>query len=80
MFLPLSNGRVSKITSYDELKNLEGVFAGEIHYKVGDIVESKRQYTHCAGWLQIKGKAKDEVLNRMLKVYEKFEINTDGEI
>ncbi len=80
MFLPLNNGKVSKISSYDELKDLEGVFAGEIYYKTGDIIESKRQYTHCAGWLQIKGKTKDEVLNRMLKVYEKFEIVTDGRI
>lgn len=80
MFLPLSSGKISKISSYDELKNLEGVFAGEIHYKTGDIIESKRQYTHCAGWLQVKGETKDEVLNRMLKVYEKFNFVTEGRI
>ena len=76
MFLPLTEGRVSKITPYDDIKELEGVFRGEISYKVGDVIKSKRQYTNCSGWVQITGKTKEEVLSRMLKVYEKFEIVT----
>lgn len=77
MFLPITEGKVLKISSYDELKDLEGVIGGGINYKIGDIVQSKRQYTSCSGWLQVTGKTKEEVLNRMLKVYEKFEISTD---
>ncbi|MEX1013614.1 MAG: ATP-grasp domain-containing protein [Candidatus Paceibacterota bacterium] len=76
MFLPLTEGRVSRISSYDKLKYLDGVIAGEIKYKIGDIIKPKRQYTDCSGWLQIEGENKEEVLSRMLKVYKRFEIVT----
>ncbi len=76
MFLPLTNGVVTKISSYDDLSGLDGVIDGNVTCKVGDVTESKRQYTSCAGWVQITGQTADEVLNRMLKVYEKFEIMT----
>lgn len=76
MFLPLTNGVVTKISSYDDLSGLDGVIDGNVTCKVGDVIESKRQYTSCAGWVQITGQTADEVLNRMLKVYEKFEIVT----
>ncbi len=74
MFLPLTNGVVTQISSYKDLSDLDGVINGNITCKVGDVIELKRQYTSCAGWIQITGKTADEVLNRMLKVYEKFEI------
>lgn len=74
MFLPAINGVISKISSFEELKNVKGVIDGEVIYKVGDNVKSKRQYTDCSGWLQIEGKNKEEVLSRMLEVYKKFKI------
>lgn len=76
MFLPLTNGVVTKISSYEELSGLDGVIDGNVTCKVGDVIESKRQYTSCAGWVQITGQTADEVLSRILKVYEKFEIAT----
>lgn len=76
MFLPLTNGVVTKITSYDDLSGFDGVIDGNVTCKVGDVIESKRQYTSCAGWVQITGQTADEVLSRVLKVYEKFEIVT----
>jgi len=76
MFLPMTEGTVTKISDYSDLADFEGVIDGEVTYKVGDVIESKRQYTSCAGWVQITGKNADEVLNRMLKVYDKFEIIT----
>jgi biotin carboxylase len=76
MFLPLTDGEVLKISSYDKIKKLKGVIDGEIIYKVGDMVQTKRQYTSCAGWVQVIGKTKDEVLERMLTVYKNFEIKT----
>ncbi|PIQ66345.1 MAG: hypothetical protein COV96_02000 [Candidatus Zambryskibacteria bacterium CG11_big_fil_rev_8_21_14_0_20_42_18] len=76
MFLPLTDGVVSKISSYDDLKELDGVIDGNINYQVGDTVQSKRQYTSCAGWVQVTGENADEVLNRMLEVYKRFEIVT----
>jgi D-alanine-D-alanine ligase-like ATP-grasp enzyme len=76
MFLPLTNGVVTKVTSYGDLSGFEGVIDGNVTCKVGDVIESKRQYTSCAGWVQITGQTADEVLSRMLKVYEKFEIVT----
>ncbi len=76
MFLPLINGIVTKISSYRDLCDLDGVIDGNVTYKVGDVIESKRQYTSCAGWIQITGQTADEVLSRMLKVYDRFEIVT----
>ncbi len=74
MFLPIKNGVVSSITPYKDLKKLIGVINGEVSFKTGDILESKRQYTSCAGWIQIEGKTKDEVLERMVEVYKHFKI------
>ncbi len=76
MFLPLTNGVITKISSYQDLSSLTGVIDGNVTYKIGDVVESKRQYTSCSGWVQITGQTADEVLSRMLKVYERFEIIT----
>jgi biotin carboxylase len=76
MFLPLTNGAVTKISSYKDLSDLDGVIDGNVTYKVGDVIESKRQYTNCAGWVQVTGQTADEVLSRMLKVYDRFEIVT----
>ncbi len=77
MFLPLSDGVVTKISSYEDLCDLEGVIGGNINYRVGDVIQSKRQYTSCAGWIQVEGQTAEEVLNRMLKVYDKFRIVTN---
>lgn len=76
MFLPLTSGVVVKISSYDDLNSFDGVIDGDVTYKVGDVVESKRQYTSRSGWVQITGQTSEEVLDRMLRVYEKFEIIT----
>ena len=76
MFLPLTNGVVTKISTYKDLSSLAGVIDGNVTHKVGDVIESKRQYTSCAGWVQITGQTADEVLSRMLNVYERFEIVT----
>ena len=77
MFLPLINGNIKKISSYQDMSDLAGVIDGEVTCKVGGTVEPKRQYTSCAGWVQITGQTADEVLSKMLKVYERFEIVTD---
>ncbi len=74
MFLPLTDGIVTKISSYDDLRGLDGVIGGNISYREGDAVRPKRQYTSCAGWIQVTGQTAHEVLSRMLKVYERFEI------
>jgi biotin carboxylase len=77
MFLPMTDGVVSKISSYEDLSHLDGVIDGCVDYRVGDIIRSKRQYTSCAGWIQVAGQTAEEVLSKMLKVYEKFEIITN---
>lgn len=74
MFLPLKEGVIKKISSYNEIRSLEGVVDGEVRYSTGDTVESKRQYTDNAGWIQIIGDTKDQVVERMLNVYSKFVI------
>jgi hypothetical protein len=76
MFLPISDGVISHISSYNSLKMKKGVIDGEVAYKVGDTVEAKRQYTSCSGWVQISGKNESEVLERMLNVYNDFYIKT----
>jgi len=76
MFLPISDGIISDISSYKSLKNKKGVIGGEVVYKVGDMVEAKRQYTSCSGWVQVSGKNEREVLERMLDIYDVFYIKT----
>jgi len=75
MFLPISDGKIKYITPLSTLLGKEGVIDGEIYHKVGDDVESQRKYTSCSGWLQVSGDTKDEVLDRMKKIYDEFEIN-----
>jgi L-amino acid ligase C-terminal domain 2 len=73
MFLPLKSGKISKISSYEELKTSPGVINGDIKYKKGDIVETKRQYTDNSGWLQVEGSSKDDVLHKMIEAYKLFD-------
>lgn len=72
MFLPIYNGKIKKISSFNDFKNMKGVLDGEIKYKNNDEVITKRQYTDSSGWLQIEGKTKEEVLKRMTNIYNKF--------
>ena len=76
MFLPIYDGIITKISSYNDLSKVQGVIDGNITYKEGDIAESKRQYTNCSGWIQINGKDEHQVLERMLSVYKSFTIKT----
>jgi len=74
MFLPIKKGIVANITSYKDLEKLTGVISGDVSYNIGDILEPKRQYTSCAGWIQVEGKTKEEVLGRMIDVYKTFKL------
>ncbi len=72
MFLPIQNGKIFKISGLNELKEMSGVIDGEIKYKVGDVIETKRQYTDNSGWLQVEGDSKDDVLSKMVEIYKVF--------
>lgn len=74
MFLPIKTGTISYITPYKDLCCLDGVINGHINYKQGDIVESKRQYTSCSGWVQVVGSDQNDVLKKMINIYKKFKI------
>jgi hypothetical protein len=76
MFLPISEGEITEISNFSDLKKIKSVINGEVLYKVGDKVESKRQYTSCSGWVQIKGVNERDVLQKMLKVYNRFILKT----
>lgn len=76
MFLPVTDGTILSISSYKNLKSIEGIINGEVAYKVGDIVKSRRQYTSCSGWVQVEGRDEIEVLGKMLEVYKHFKIKT----
>lgn len=78
MFLPMKDGRITHITAYRDLKNVTGVIDGEVMYKVGDTMESKRQYTSCSGWVQVVGPDEEEVLKRMIHVYKRFRIGVSS--
>jgi len=76
MFLPISDGEITEISNFSDLKKIKGVINGEVLYKVDDKVESKRQYTSCSGWVQVTGKDHNSVLETMLKVYDNFVFKT----
>lgn len=74
MFLPINSGKIDFITPFSDINLFEGVLDGGLFYKLGDVVENKRQYTSCSGWVQVEGKDEHEVLRRMLNIYNIFEI------
>lgn len=80
MFLPIpiSSGIVSDITCFPDIAEIKGVINGEVIYKIGDYIESKRQYTSCSGWVQVQGDTFEQVLERMHEVYQKFNITIKG--
>lgn len=77
VFLPTKRGTVSFITSIEELRSSVNVIDGEVFYNPGQIIEPKRKYTDCSGWVQIKTNSMQEMLNSIQKVYEQFVLEVE---
>lgn len=77
MFLPMKEGRVKYISSYEDLSSFPGVIRGSVDYGVGDIVKPRQQYNDCSGWVQLEGKDVSEVMDKMATVYKAFILETE---
>lgn len=78
MFLPIKSGTITNISSFKDIKNLDGVITGKILYNNGDLVISQRQYTSCSGWVQVGGINVDDVHNKMINIYNNFTIEVNN--
>lgn len=74
VFLPITEGTISYITMIEEMKENLNIIDGEVYYNVGQTIESKRKYTDCSGWVQIKTCGMIDMLERIQEVYEKYRI------
>lgn len=72
VFLPMREGRISRISSVEELRHSCLVLDGHVDYRVGDVLKSKRKYTDSAGWVQVAGRDLEELSSRIRQVYDTF--------
>ena len=76
LYLPNSEGVVTKITTLDELMNMDGVIAGEMYATIGKYQKKRRVGNDASGWVQVMGKNEFDTLAKMQQVYDRFEIET----
>ncbi len=80
LYLPNKEGVIEKITSLDELLQMDGVIGGEMFAKIGQYQKKRRVGNDASGWVQVIGKDESETLQKMKKIYDKFEIETVQEM
>lgn len=76
LFLPVTNGRVKKISSLDMFEKMPQYCSGKILYKEGDNIISKRKYTDSAGWIQVREKNIELLMKVIEDIYEKYYLIT----
>lgn len=77
VFLPMLNGRVTRITTIEELYQKCEIINGAIIYKKGDILSSKHKYTDACGWVQVMATNIDEMLKKIDDVYASFSLDVE---
>lgn len=80
LYLPNKEGVIENITSLDDLLQMDGVIGGEMFAKIGQYQKKRRVGNDASGWVQLIGKDESETLQKMQKVYDKFEITTVQEM
>lgn len=76
LYLPNKAGFITKITSLEELLEMDGVIDGQMFIKVGDIQTKRRVGNDASGWVQVEGKDEIDTLKKMQYIYENFVIET----
>ncbi|KAF1366606.1 ATP-grasp domain-containing protein [Yokenella regensburgei] len=78
--LPARAGRVTRISTEEELRVLDGVIDCKMHFHKGDMIVPQRSSGFCSGYVLIKGADSKEVKAKMEKVLQFFDIETESEL
>lgn len=76
LVLPAPAGRITKMTSVDELLARPGVLAGFMRFKPGDVIIPRRHSHFGSAGVHVSGDSVDEVEARMRQLLSEFEIET----
>ena len=79
LYLPNKEGVIKKITPLEELLKMDGVIGGKLFVKVGEYQKKRRVGNDASGWVQVLGTDENETLQKMEKIYDKFEIEVSND-
>jgi len=65
---------VLSLPEEEEIRSLEGVIDCQIHFNVGDVIGNIENATARAGYVIVQGSSKEELVNRLDKLYERLVI------
>lgn len=77
-FLPLKAGKITKLSTIDELGKIFNILDGEIYYQIGDDVVNEHKYTNSSGWVQVQAENITETLNILDNIYSSFIFEVEG--
>ncbi len=79
IYLPNKEGKITMITSIDELKQVPGFVDGEMYVKENDVVTKRRVGTDASGWVMVQSASPRKTMEIMRNIYNNFVINTEKE-
>ncbi|WP_328414561.1 ATP-grasp domain-containing protein [Streptomyces violaceus] len=77
LLLPISAGRITRMTGLDELKRMPGVLGGKLRFAVGDVVDPRRASNASSGYVHVEGETVEETASRMENVLGEFEFEVE---
>lgn len=77
LYLPNKEGVVTKVTSLEDLLQMDGVIAGELFVKLGEFQTKRRVGNDASGWVQVVGNNERETLEKMQQVFSNFKIEVN---
>ncbi|MGZ4789524.1 MAG: ATP-grasp domain-containing protein [Terriglobales bacterium] len=77
LLLPAPAGRITKITTANELLERPEVLAAFMWFRPGDVIEPRRHSHFSSGGVHVSGNSVDEVEARMRQLLDDFEIETE---
>lgn len=77
LLLPSAKGRITHMTSQDELLSMPGVLAYKPRICVGDFVDPRRASHTCSAVVHVEGDDVEDVLKRMYYVLGRYQISAE---
>lgn len=77
LLLPAPAGRITKITTMNELLERPEVLAGFMRFRLGDVIQPRRHSHFSSGGVHVSGNAVDQVEARMRQLLDDFVIETE---
>ncbi|BFU47390.1 hypothetical protein [Krasilnikovia sp. MM14-A1004] len=74
--LPLRRGRITRISSADELRDIPGVVHAEVRHRVGDQVTRALNSVAMAGLVLVRARTETEIHAAVQALHERYELQT----